>query len=495
MNRDFLSPHMQQLHTITRRQFLHNAGRFSLGAIALQSLMGCATTAGLQPGAAAARPNPLVPKAPPLKAKAKSVIYLSMSGAPPSLDLFDWKPELAKLNMQDCPTSFTAGEKFAFIKGTPKLLGTPHKFAQYGKAGHWVSDLLPETAKIVDDLCFVHSMSTDQFNHAPAELMIYTGTQRSGGASIGSWATYGLGTENQDLPGYVVLLSGGSDPTGGKACWGSGYLPGAYQGVQCRSVGDPILYVGNPPGMNRELRRATLDALRTINEEEARLFGDPETVTRIDQYELAYRMQASVPDAFEIAKEPKHILEQYGAEPGKGSFANNCLLARRLVEQGVRFVQLFDWGWDVHGTGKGDDLVNKLPQKCRETDKAWSALITDLKQRGLLDDVLIVWGGEFGRTPMNEARGGSKFLGRDHHPHCFTMWLAGAGIKPGHSFGETDEIGYRITKDKVTVRDLQATILQLLGLDPYRLAFPFMGLNNRLIGPANDPRVINGILG
>jgi hypothetical protein len=491
MNNEIISPRLRTLHTITRRQFLHNAGRFSLGAIALQSLLGSPAAKG----ALATRPNPLAPKAPPNPAKAKAVIYLSMSGAPPSLDMFDWKPELAKLNMQDCPASFTAGERFAFIKGTPKLLGSPYKFAQYGKAGHWMSELLPETAKIVDDLCFVHSMSTDQFNHAPAELMIYTGQMRSGGASIGSWTTYGLGSENQDLPGFVALLSGGSDPTGGKACWGNGFLPGAYQGVQCRSVGDPILYTGNPDGMSRQMRRDTLDALRTINEEEAKLFGDPETVTRINQYELAYRMQASVPDAFDIRKEPKNILQMYGAEPGKGSFANNCLLARRLIEKGVRFVQLFDWGWDIHGTGPHDDLITKFPAKCGETEKAWSALVTDLKQRGMLKDVLVIWGGEFGRTPMNEARGGSKFLGRDHHPHCFTMWFAGGGIKPGIKFGQTDDIGYNITQDKVTVRDLQATILHLLGLDPYRFTYSFMGLDNRLIGPAGDGSPIEGILG
>jgi hypothetical protein len=479
------------LQTITRRQFLHNAGRFSLGAIAMNSLTGLAAP---QKTVLAPRQNPLAPKQPPHPAKAKAVIYLAMAGAPPALDMFDYKPELTKLNMQECPQSFLQGERFAFIKGTPKLLGSPHKFAQYGKSGRWVSDQLPHTAKIVDDLAFVHSMSTDQFNHAPADLMIYTGQMRSGGASMGSWATYGLGTENQDLPGYVVLLSGGSDPTGGKACWGSGFLPGAYQGVQCRSVGDPILYTSNPAGMSREMRRDTLDALRTINEEEAQLFGDPETVTRIDQYELAYRMQASVPDAFDIRKEPQHILDAYGAKPGEGTFANNCLLARRLVEKGVRFVQLFDWGWDIHGTGKNDDLITKFPQKCLETDQACAALISDLKERGMLDDVLVVWGGEFGRTPMNEARGGSKFLGRDHHPHCFTMWFAGAGIKPGISFGQTDEIGYRIVEDKTTVRDLQATVLHLLGLDPYKFSYPFMGLNNRLIGPTNDGRPITGIL-
>jgi hypothetical protein len=337
-------------------------------------------------------------------------------------------------------------------------------------------------------------MTTDQFNHAPAELLAYTGNMRSGSASLGSWVTYGLGSENQDLPGFVTLLSGGSDPTGGKGCWGSGFLPGAYQGVQCRSVGDPILFTGNPEGMSRESRRRTLDALQAINQEEAELFGDPETVTRIAQYELAYRMQTSVPEAFDIRKEPESIRALYGAEPGKASFANNCLLARRLVEKGVRFVQVFDWGWDMHGTSEGNDLVSGLPNKCKATEQAWSALIQDLKQRGMLDDVLVVWGGEFGRTPMNEARGGSPYLGRDHHPHCFSMWLAGGGVKAGLQYGSTDEIGYRVAEDKVGIRDLQATILHQLGLNPYHLSYKSQGLNNRLIGPTNEGRILRAIL-
>jgi hypothetical protein len=475
-----------RLHSATRRQFLHQSGRFSLGAIALQSL--------LRKGHASLPSNPMQPKSPPRPAKAKAVIYLSMSGAPPSLDLFDYKPELNKLNMKPCPESFLNGEKFAFIRGTPNLLGTPHAFSQNGQSGTWMSSLLPHTQKVADHLCVIRSMSTDQFNHAPAELLMYTGNMRSGAASMGSWITYGLGSENQDLPGFVALLSGGSDPTGGKACWGSGFLPGAYQGVQCRSVGDPILFVSNPDGMSRETRRRTLDALQTINQEEAGLFGDPETVTRIAQYELAYRMQASVPEAFDISREPESVRNLYGAEPGKGSFANNCLLARRLVEKGVRFVQVFDWGWDMHGTGEGNDLLKGLPRKTVETERAWSALIQDLHQRGMLDDVLVVWGGEFGRTPMNEARGGSTFLGRDHHPHAFTVWMAGAGVKPGFNFGATDDIGYHAVENKVGVRDLQATILHLLGLDPYKLDFKFQGLNNRLIGPTNEGKPISAIL-
>ena len=477
---------LHQLHSQTRRQFLNTTGQFSLGAIALQSLIGHARAAASQ--------NPLAIKAPPLPAKAKAVIYLSMSGAPPSLDMFDWKPELKAKDRMDCPENFLKGEKFAFIKGKPKLLGSPYKFAQYGQSGTWVSEKLPFMAKMADDLCVIRSMNTDQFNHAPAELMIYTGNMRNGSASMGSWVTYGLGTENQDLPGFVVLLSGGSDPTGGKACWANGFLPGAYQGVQCRAVGDPVLYVSDPAGMSRETRRRSLDALKKINQGEAELFGDPETITRIEQYELAYRMQASVPDAFNIAKETPETLAMYGAKPGEGSFANNCLLARRLIEKGVRFVQLFDWGWDIHGTGSSDDLMNAFPKKCAQTDRACYALVQDLKQRGLLDSTLVVWGGEFGRTPMNEARGGSKALGRDHHPHCFTMWMTGGGIKRGINYGATDELGYHVAENKVGVRDLQATILHLLGFDPYQMNYRYQGLNNRLIGPTHEGKIVKGIL-
>jgi hypothetical protein len=475
------------LRAATRREFLTEATRFSLGAVALRALLGHA-------GAAAAPANPLAARPAPRPARAKAVIYLSMSGAPPGLDLFDWKPKLKQHHMQECPAELLQGEKFAFIKGTPKLLGSPYTFAQHGQSGGWFSEKVPFMAKMADDLCFIHSMNTDQFNHAPAELMIYTGNMRNGAASLGSWVTYGLGTENQDLPGFVALLSGGSDPTGGKACWGSGFLPGAYQGVQCRAVGDPILYVSDPPGLSRAGRRQTLDALQALNEQEAALFGDSETVTRIAQYELAYRMQAAVPEAFDLSKEPAEILALYGAKPGQGSFANNALLARRLVERGVRFVQLFDWGWDIHGTGGIDDLLSAFPAKCQQVDRACYALIQDLKQRGLLDSTLVIWGGEFGRTPMNEARGGSTYLGRDHHPHCFTMWLAGGGVKPGHHHGETDELGYFVTRDKVTVRDLQATLLHLLGFDPYQFSYRYQGLNQRLIGPTNEGRIIKAIL-
>ena len=311
---------------------------------------------------------------------------------------------------------------------------------------------------------------------------------------MGSWITYGLGNENENLPGFMVMVSGGKLPSGGKQLWGSGFLPGVYQGVQCRSGAEPILFVNNPPGMSRDIRRSSLDALNQLNRLESKAFGDPETATRIGQYELAFRMQTAVPEVMDITQETPETLELYGAQPGAGSFANNCLLARRLVEQGVRFVQLFDWGWDVHGTNPGDDLMTQLPKKCQQVDQPISALLTDLERRGLLKETLVIWGGEFGRTAMNEARNGSKLLGRDHHPDCFSIWMAGGGIKPGTRYGETDDFGYTITQDPVGVRDLQATILHLLGKDPYQFSFPFQGLDQRLIGPANDPRVIQGLL-
>ena len=473
---------------LTRRQFFTQTG-LSLGGIALGGLLARDASAK-----SITAPKPLALKSPPLPARAKSVIYLHMSGAPPSLDLFDYKPKLNELHMQPCPEELIKGQKFAFIKGVPKMLGSPHKFKQYGKSGAWFSNIIPNMAGIADDICIVKSMWTDQFNHAPAELFLFTGSQRAGNASMGSWITYGLGTENQDLPGFVVLLSGGTDPTGGKSLWGSGFLPGVYQGVQCRTSGEPILYASDPPGMDRDTRRRSLDALRKLNEAEAKIFGDPETITRIEQYELAYRMQISVPDVFDIAKEPEKIREMYGAKPGEGSFANNCLLARRLVEKGVRFVQLFDWGWDMHGTNSTNDLTTGLPQKCRDVDQASAALINDLKQRGMLDETLVVWGGEFGRTPMNEARNGSTYLGRDHHPNCFTIWMAGAGIKPGMVYGETDEFGYNIVRDKVTIRDLQATILHQMGIDAHAFSYPYLGLNQRLIGPTEEAQLVKAIL-
>ncbi|MBM3833064.1 MAG: DUF1501 domain-containing protein [Verrucomicrobia bacterium] len=482
--------HLARIRSVTRRQFFKQAG-VSLGTIALGGLLSQSN----RTRASVARPeNPLALRPSHFAPKAKAVIYLHMSGAPPSLDLFDWKPKLAELHLKPCPEELLKGQRFAFIKGVPKMLGSPYKFSQHGQCGSWVTETLPHFSEIVDDVAIIKSVFTDQFNHAPAELFIYTGAPRAGSASMGSWLTYGLGAENQDLPGFVVLLSGGTDPTGGKSLWGSGFLPSVYQGVQCRSAGEPILFANNPAGMDRSSRRRTLDALNQLNEIEAQRFGDPETLTRIAQYELAYRMQISVPEVMDISKEPAHTRELYGAKPGEGSFANNCLLARRLIERGVRYVQLYDWGWDIHGTGTGDDLLNQFPKKCRDVDRPMTALIKDLKQRGLLEQTLVIWGGEFGRTPMNEARGGSIFLGRDHHPHCFTIWMAGGGIQPGISYGETDELGYSVAENKVSVRDLQTTILHLLGLDAHKLSFRSQGLEQKLIGPAGEGEVVRGIL-
>ena len=470
---------------LTRRHFLRRCNS-GLGMLAMSSLL--ANVAAAQ-AAGDRRPGPLYPKASPLPARAKRIIYLDMSGAPPQHDLLDYKPKLNQLNGTPCPKEVFGNERFAFIKGTPKLLGSPYKFARHGRSGAWVSELLPHFSEIVDEVSIVKSMFTEEFNHAPAEMLLYTGNRRPGYASMGSWITYGLGSESQNLPGFVVLVSGGTDPTGGKSLWGSGFLPSVFQGVQCRSKGEPILYVSNPKGMDREVRRDSLDALKDFNEMELAEFGDPETITRISQYELAYRMQIEVPEVMDISREPKHILEMYGAQPGTGSFANNCLLARRLIESGVRYVQLFDWGWDCHGTGKIDDIVYHLPEKCREMDRPAAALVKDLKQRGLLEDTLVVWGGEFGRTPLNEERNGSKFLGRDHHPHCFTIWMAGGGIKGGTVYGQTDDLGYHIVRDPVHVHDLQATILALLGIDAQRFSYPYQGLNQRLIGPQSGWRV------
>ncbi len=479
----------------TRRHFLQQSS-LGLGAWAFAELTGQHVVAAPIGNA----DHPLAPKSPPVAAKVKRVIYLHMSGAPPQHDLWDYKPKLVEHNLEPCPDDLLAilqKERLPFIDlkaRRPKMLGTPYKFARQGQSGIEMSELWANLKDVADELCVIKSMHTDQFNHAPAELFLYTGSPRNGGAAMGSWITYGLGSENQDLPGFVVLISGGTDPTGGKALWSTGYLPSVYQGVQCRTVGDPILYANNPAGMSREVRRRSLDALQRLNELELAEFGDPETVTRISQYELAYRMQIAVPEVMDIAKEPKEIIELYGAEPGKASFANNCLLARRLAEQGVRYVQLYDWGWDTHGTGAGDDIMTALPNKCKQTDRAITALLKDLKQRGLLTDTLVVWGGEFGRTALNEERGGSKFLGRDHHPHCFTIWMAGGGVKAGHVYGATDDLGYFVTENKVGVHDLQATILQLLGIDAKRFSFPYQGLNQRLIGPTDEARVIQGVL-
>lgn len=465
-------PIQEQLQNRTRRTFLANSG-LSLGAVALAQLQASPQAVGSD--------NPLATKQPHFPGKAKRVIYLHMTGSPPNLDLYDYKPKLIELDGQEAPASFIQGKEFAFTTGTPKLLGTRHKFEKCGQSGLLLSDCLPNLQRHADEMCLVHSMHTDQFNHAPAELLIYTGSPRSGRPSFGSWLTYGLGSENENLPAFVVLISSGVQPNGGKSSFGSGFLPSVYQGVQCRSQGEPVLYVTDPPGIDRQLRRKSLDTLGELNQLQAQQFGHPETLTRISQYELAYRMQTSVPEVMDITKESAETLEAYGAKPGASSLANNCLLARRLVESGVRYVQLFDWGWDFHGTGPGEDIRDGLTKKCETMDKPVAALIADLKQRGLLDETLIIWGGEFGRTPFREGRtANGAQLGRDHYPDCFTMWMAGGGVKGGFEYGQTDELGFGVIENPVHVHDLQATWMYLLGFDHTKLTYRFQGRDYRL---------------
>jgi len=425
--------------------------------------------------------NPLSPRKPHFNSKAKRVIYIHLTGSPPHLDMWDYKPELVKRTDQECPDEFIKGKTFAFTSGTPKLMGTPRTFKQYGKSGMWMSDAIPNFHEHADDLCVIKSMHTDQFNHAPAELFVHTGFSQPGRPSFGAWTTYGLGSENQDLPGYVVLISSGTQPNGGKNSFSAGFIPSVYQGVQCRSKGDPVLYVSNPPGMDRGLRRASLDALRDLNQKASEKFAHPETLTRIAQYELAYRMQTSVPEVMDISKESKKTLEAYGAQMGGASLGNNCLLARRLAEKGVRFVQLFDWGWDFHGTNPKEDIRDGLTKKCATMDKPISALIKDLKERGLFDETLIIIGGEFGRTPFREGRTSrGKVLGRDHFPDCYTMVMAGGGVKGGHVHGDSDELGFGVAKDPVHVHDLQATWMHLLGFNHEQLTYRFQGRDYRL---------------
>jgi hypothetical protein len=467
-----MNPYQNLLAQQTRRYFLGSMSG-GLGAIALQNLV--------SPTAMADVSNPLSPRLPHFAAKAKRVIYLHMTGSPPNLDLFDYKPKLVEMDGQEAPASVLAGKEFAFTTGVPKLLGTRHEFVKCGQSGMMLSDCIPHLQTVADELCMVHSLHTDQFNHAPAELMIYTGSPRSGRPSFGSWLTYGIGSENENLPAFVVLISSGVQPNGGKSSFGSGFLPSVYQGVQCRSQGDPVLYASDPSGMSRDLRRRTLDTLQDLNGYQVDELGHPETQTRIAQYELAFRMQTSVPDVMDISKESQETLDAYGAKAGAASLANNCLLARRLVESGVRYVQLFDWGWDFHGTGPAEDIRDGLTKKCETMDRPVAALIKDLKQRGLLDETLIIWGGEFGRTPFREGRTAKgSVLGRDHYPDCFTMFMAGGGTKGGFDYGSTDELGFSIAENPVHIHDLQATWMHLLGFDHTKLTYRFQGRDYRL---------------
>src|SRR5215203_1100345 len=458
------------LRTVTRRHFFEQAS-FGIGGLALASLIDDVVLAEGQKA-----PGYRLDFAP----KVKRVIYLFMAGAPSQIDLFDPKPVLTRHDGQDIPEEFIKGERFAFIKGTPKLLASPFQFQKHGQSGAEISELLPNLAKIADKVTFIRSMQTTQFNHAPAQIFMNTGHQVIGRPSLGSWLSYGLGSENADLPAFVVLLSGENSPDGGKSCWGSGFLPTTHQGVEFRSNGEPVLFVSNPEGVDSDVRGRSIGTINDLNKMHALDVRDPEIQTRIAAYELAYRMQTSVPELTDLSKEPPAVHELYGTEPRKASFANNCLLARRLVERGVRFVQLYHRGWDTHGASVGTDIATKVPELCLETDRAVGALLTDLKARGLLDTTLVVWGGEFGRTPINEARNGSKLLGRDPNPRAFTMWMAGGGIKPGVTVGQTDDLGYNVVQDPVDVHDLHATLLHLMGYDHKRLTYKFQGRDFRL---------------
>ncbi|WP_013627032.1 DUF1501 domain-containing protein [Rubinisphaera brasiliensis] len=456
---------------LTRRYLLQQSG-YGLGAIALSELLS---------GESNAADNPLAPRLGTHRPAAKHVIYIHLVGAPSHLDLFDYKPELQKRSGELCPDEFFEGKQLAFIRKQPTLMGTPNEekfaFQRCGQSGMEISNLLPHLQGVADDITVVKTLTTEQFNHAPAQLFLLSGFGRFGRPSIGSWVTYGLGSENQNLPGFVVLITGQVLGAGGSA-WGSGFLPTVYQGVEFRSKGDPVLYLSNPPGVPSTSRSNIIDAVNQLNQVQLADVADPEIETRIRQYEMAYRMQTSVPELMDLSGETEAIHQMYGTEPGKESFANNCLLARRLVERGVRFVQLFDEGWDMHG-----NVFNGLPRKCKQVDQPIAALIKDLKQRGLLDDTLVVWSSEFGRTPMAQGQNGTgkkTAAGRDHHKEAFSMWMAGGGIRGGHVHGETDELGYGPVTNPVTVHDLNATILHQLGVDHERLTFRYQGRQFRL---------------
>ncbi len=445
-------------HLLNRRWFLRDCG-VGLGALALADL-----------ARANEKASSVLPK-PHHAPKAKRVIYLFMGGAPSHLELFDRKPQLAKFNGTLPPPELLKNYRAAFINPNSKLLGPKFQFKKFGQNGTELGELLPHLGEVVDDIAIVKSMVTDAFNHAPAQIQALTGHQQFGRPSIGSWVTYGLGSESKDLPAFVVFSSGSKGPSGGNSCWGSGFLPSSHAGTLFRSAGEPVLFLSNPAGIDDTMQRDSLDAIKALNQKRLGVVGDPEITARIAAYEMAGRMQASAPELMDLTKESRKTMEMYGAEPGKPSYANNCLLARRLIERGVRFVQLFHESWDHHG-----GLVNGLKTECKKTDQASAALVKDLKQRGLLDDTLVIWGGEFGRTPM--VQGGDD--GRDHHPNCYSIWMAGGGVKPGVVLGSSDELGFNAVDDRVHVHDLNATILHLLGFDHEKLTFRFQGRDFRL---------------
>jgi hypothetical protein len=467
-------PTHPDLRFLTRRQFFSRCA-LGLGGIALASLLKEQQLFGVTASAAA---NPMAPNPTHFPAKAKNIIYLFMAGGPSQLELFDYKPKLTELNGQPIPQSFIEGKRFAFMDSShgTKLLGTRRAFKQHGNSGMWVSEMFPHTATIVDDVSFVKSCATDLFNHAPAKLFMNTGSGQFGRPSMGSWVTYGIGSESQNLPGFVVLQSGSRGPRGGSVNWASGFLPTTYQGVPLRGSGDPILNIASPQGISATRQRDSIDAIRDLNLARLVETGDQEISTRIAAYEMAYRMQSSAPELIDLSGETEATLKLYGIEKDKPSFARNCLLARRLVERGVRFVQLYHTNWDSHG-GPGENLQSDFEKVCREVDQGQAALVKDLKARGLLKDTLVIWGGEFGRTPMGENR---DTTGRNHHIDAFTMWFAGAGVKSGAIIGQTDELGFNPVEDRAHVHDLHATILHLLGLDHKKLTFRFQGRDFRL---------------
>jgi Protein of unknown function (DUF1501) len=464
---------------MTRRHFF-GLNAVGLGSAALASLLGKdLSAAGPGPDASEAGSAGL-PGLPHFKPKARRVIWLFQSGGPSQVELFDYKPRLQEFRGTDLPDSIRKGQRLTGMTATQDrfpVVPSLFKFGQYGRSGAWVSELMPHTAKIVDELCFIQSMHTEAINHDPAITFFQTGAQIAGRPSIGSWLAYGLGSENQDLPAFVVLITqGGGDQPLYDRLWGSGFLPSRYQGVKFRSVGDPVLYLSDPPGFDRGLRRHYLDALGQLNGLRLQEFGDPEIATRIAQYEMAFRMQSSVPELADLSSEPEHTFTLYGEDAKKpGTFTANCILARRLAERGVRFIQLFHRGWDQHGT-----LPRDIARQCKATDQASAALILDLKARGMLEDTLVVWGGEFGRTVYCQGRLTQDDYGRDHHPRCFTMWMAGGGVRPGVVHGETDDYSYNITKNPVHVHDLQATLLHCLGIDHTKLTFKYQGRHFRL---------------
>ena len=467
----------------TRRHFFSRTAK-GIGTAALASLLDRDLEASMG-----------LPGMPHHTAKAKRVLFLHQSGGPSQIDLFDYKPQMSKHQGVDLPASIRMGQRITGMtsgQSTFPVASSIFKFAQHGKQGAWISELLPHTAKVVDDLCIIKSMNTDAINHDPAITFIQSGSQQPGRPSMGAWVSYGLGSENDNLPAYVVLISQANSVNNDQPLfsrlWGNGFLPSSHQGVKFRSGGDPVLYLSDPPGVDKNTRRLMLDAVAKINQIKRESYADPEIDTRIAQYEMAYRMQTSVPDLMDISKEPESTFDLYGANARKaGTYAANCLLARRLLERDVRFVQLYHRGWDQHG-----DLPRDLTLQCRGTDQASAALVTDLKQRGLLDDTLIVWGGEFGRTVYSQGKLTDTNYGRDHHPRNFTMWLSGGGIKGGQVIGETDDFSYNITKDPVHVHDLQATILHCLGVDHQRLTYKYQGRHFRLTDVHGE--VVNRIL-